>query len=202
MAASAAPVHQPPASPDDRDERVTLHGVDWWQYETMLAIRGDRSVPRIAFLDGELELMSPSKTHEVIKTRLARLLEAYAEEQGLYFNGYGSLTMKSAPKVRGVEPDECYAVGRDKDSPDLAIEVIWTSGGVDKRRIYAGLGVRELWEWREGRIDVLVLDGDVYRAVPRSEVLPDLDLAALARFIEIEDQTQAVRAFRQSLRTP
>jgi Uma2 family endonuclease len=202
MAASAAPAPLSPASPDDRDERVTLHAADWWQYETMLAIRGDRAVPRIAFLDGELELMSPSKTHEVIKKRLARLLEAYAEEKGLYFNGYGSLTMKSAPKVRGVEPDECYAVGGDNDSPDLAIEVIWTSGGIDKRRIYAGLGVRELWEWREGRIDVLVLDGDGYRLFSRSSVLPDLDLAALARFVELEDQTQAVRAFRQSLRAP
>jgi hypothetical protein len=35
---------------------------------------------------------------------------------------------------RGGEPDDCYIVGADqsKDRPDLVIEVIGTSGGIDK----------------------------------------------------------------------
>src|SRR6266496_944782 len=80
------------------DHRVRLHDVTWEQYETLLAIRGDRAGVRMAYLEGELELMSPSRTHESIKKVLARLLEAYAEERGLDLNGFGSMTLKSQPK--------------------------------------------------------------------------------------------------------
>ena len=54
---------------------------------------------------------------------------------------------------RGVEPDECYVFGDapDPERPDLAIEVVWTRGGIDKREIYRALGVRELWFWRRGQ---------------------------------------------------
>jgi Uma2 family endonuclease len=184
----------------DRDDRVVLHGLDWWQYEVMLAIRGDRAGVRIAFLEGDLEIMSPGKTHEYVKKFIARLLEAYAEETGIFFNGFGSLTMKNPARLRGAEPDECYVVGQPKEQPDLAIEVILTSGGIDKRRIYAGLGVRELWEWRDGRIQVLVLHGEEYHQAPRSELLPAFDLEVLATFIQRDDQTEAVREYRRGLR--
>jgi Uma2 family endonuclease len=193
----------PSASPaqTDPDDRVVMHGLDWWQYEAMLAIRGDRAGVRLAYLEGDLEILSPSRTHEYIKTMIARLLEAFAEERAIFFNGYGSLTMKNPTALRGVEPDECYVVGlpKDKDRPDLAVEVIWTSGGIDKRRIYVGLKVRELWEWREDRVQALALRGAEYVPIARSELLPELDLELLASFIDRDDQTEAVREFRRSL---
>jgi Uma2 family endonuclease len=179
-----------------------MHGLGWWQFEAMLAIRGDQAGVRLSYLQGDLEIMSPSRTHEIIKKSLARLVEAYAEERGMFFNGLGSMTMKNPAAERGAEPDECYVVGGPSAHPDLAIEVIWTSGGLDKRRLYAGLGVRELWEWRDGRIEVLVLRGAVWATVARSELLPDLDLALVARLIERDDQTQAVRELRAALRQP
>jgi Uma2 family endonuclease len=191
---------QEAAIPPDPDGRVILHGMGWWQFEAMLAIRGDQAGVRLAYLEGALEIMSPSTTHEIIKTMIARLLEAYAEERGILFNGYGSLTMKNAPKERGAEPDECYVVGSKKADPDLVIEVIWTSGGLDKRRLYAGLGVRELWEWRRGKITVYGLRDGAYLALERSELLPDLDLDLLTSFLETDDQTASVRAFRAALR--
>ena len=64
----------------DADQRVTLHGVSWEQYEAILAIRGESSGVRLTYLEGELELMSPSQPHEAIKTCIARLLEAWALE--------------------------------------------------------------------------------------------------------------------------
>jgi hypothetical protein len=36
--------------------------------------------------------------------------------------------------------------------PDVAIEVIWTRGGLDKLDVYRGLGVPEVWTWQEGRL--------------------------------------------------
>jgi Uma2 family endonuclease len=191
------------SSIDDSDQRVFLHGVSWKDYETLLAIRGDDPGPRMTFLEGELELMSPSRSHEWIKKTMARLLEVYAMERGVTLEGYGSWTLKSAPRERGAEPDECYMVGdTGKDIPDLAIEVVWTSGGIDKLEVYRGLGVREVWFWRSGVIEVYLLEGEAYARHPRSQVLPELDLALLARCLEsAPTQTAAVVAFLEAIRS-
>jgi Uma2 family endonuclease len=183
------------------DQRVVLHGVSWSQYEQILAIRGESAGVRMTYLRGELELMSPSKDHEWIKTTLARLVEAYTEELNIEFTGYGSWTIKSAERERGAEPDECYVLGNEPpERPDLAIEVVWTSGGIDKLEVYRGLGVKEVWFWKEDRITIWELDGERYSEIERSRLLPDLDLVKLAGFLDLASQTQAVRALRAWVR--
>lgn len=195
------PVAKTPVVAREEDQRIFMRGVTWSEYECLLAIRGDRAGLRIAYLKGDLEIMSPSIDREAIKTTIGRLLEAYAEERGHSLNGYGSWTLKSAPKERGVEPDECYILGIErKASPDLAIEVVWTHGGLDKLEIYRGLGVREVWMWRNEVIEVYQLREGAYALAPRSGLLPELDLAFLASFLDLPDQTQAVREFRAALR--
>ncbi len=105
---------------------------------------------RMAFFDGVLEIMSPSRRHEVYKTQIARLLETYALERDVRLYGYGSTTFRSAPRETGLEPDECYVVGRQMDEyPDLAIEVALTSGGLPKLPLYERLQVREVWFWAD-----------------------------------------------------
>jgi len=118
------------------DQRVVLHRMPWAHLEAILALRGDEAAPRITYLRGELELMSPSQTHESIKKLLARMIELYALETGVRLSGFGSWTLRHAPGERAIEPDECYIIGdpRGKDRPDLAIEVIWTSGGIDSSK--------------------------------------------------------------------
>ena len=61
--------------PFDEDQRVILHDISWPAFEAMLALRGDASGVRMYYLDGELELLSPTKIHEGRKKTLARLLE-------------------------------------------------------------------------------------------------------------------------------
>jgi hypothetical protein len=41
------------------DQRIVLHDVPWSHFEAQLALRGDASVPRSAYLDGALELTRP-----------------------------------------------------------------------------------------------------------------------------------------------
>jgi Uma2 family endonuclease len=186
------------------DQRVFMHGVPWANYEILLAVRGDRAVPRLSYLEGTLEIMSPALGHEGTKKFLPRLIEAYAEELDIQLNGYGSWTLKSAPKARGAEPDECYVRGENDrpEVPDLAIEVIWTAGGIDKLEIYRGLGVREVWFWEEGKIRLFVLRDGAYAEVSKSAVLPELDLPLIARLVEEHtDQLTAVKALRHALRT-
>lgn len=184
------------------DHRVVMHGVPWSHYEAQLALRGDAGGPRIAYLDGELEFMSPSKDHERRKSYIGCLVEAYALERGIDLSPYGSWTLKSAPKQSGVEPDECYIVGSDqgRERPDLAIEVIWTSGGLDKLEIYRRLGIGEVWFWRDEGIEVHVLRGEQYQRVDRSALFPELDVELLASFIDRPTALQAVRAFRDALK--
>lgn len=182
------------------DQRVILHGVRWSDFEAFLRMRGDDAGIRIAYLEGELELMTPSIDHEGIKTTIARIVEAYAEERGIAFNGYGSWTLKRPRKRRAIEPDECYVLGTHRPkAPDLAIAVVWTSGGLDKLDIYRGLGVREVWIWQRGSITVHAMRGETYVAQAKSTLLPHLDLNLVASFVPAEDQTDAVRRFRHAL---
>src|SRR5437762_13848606 len=94
----------PPIAPRAEDQRVALHDVGWSDFELIMQIRGDRAGVRVTYLNGELELMTPSVDHEGIKKTIARLVEAYAEETGIPFNGFGSWTLKSAPRARALEP--------------------------------------------------------------------------------------------------
>jgi Uma2 family endonuclease len=186
----------------DPDQRVFLRDVSWKDLEIILAIRGERSAPRITYLEGALELMSPSVSHEGIKKTLARMLEAYASERGLVLEGFGAWTLRSAPDERAVEPDECYILGSSmKVVPDLAIEVIWTSGGIDKLKVYQGLGVGEVWIWKKSVIQVHLLRGGSYERVEASQLLPEIDLGLMARCVdEAETQTDAVRRFLAAAR--
>jgi len=145
--------------------------------------------------------MSPSKDHESIKSYIGRLIEAYALERDIDLSPYGSWTLKKAPKQAGLEPDECYLVGdQERDTPDLAIEVEWTRGGIDKLEIYRRLGVREVWRWKQSRIEIHVLRGSAYEVSEQSSVFPNLDVKLLASFLDRPTALQAVKAFREALR--
>lgn len=194
----------PRAAIEDEDQRVILHGMTWKDYEVMLALRGDAPAPRLYYLDGEIELMSPGSTHEYRKKTLARLLETWADHAEVDLNGYGSWTLKNAPEEAGAEPDECYLLCAlaGREVPDLAIEVEWSrKTGLLKHEIYRRLGVRELWTLqRDGRLVVRVLEKQRYVERKASKVLPKVDLGWLLRFVEIEPQSAAVRTLREELR--
>jgi Uma2 family endonuclease len=182
------------------DQFVQLHGVSWEDYERLLAMRGDHSAPRICYLEGTVEIMSPSREHEGIKSWIGRLVEVYCLHAGVEFRTLGSWTLKERREERGAEPDECYVLGaQDADRPHLAIEVIWTSGGLDKLEIYRRLNVREVWIWQRGVIQAHALRGDQYEAIDRSEVLPGIDLDQLASFLDRPTTSQAMRDYRAAL---
>jgi Uma2 family endonuclease len=197
MVASVAPTS--PATPTG-DERVLISGVSWEQYVTLRTALDDRASVRMTYLRGELEIMVTSAKHERIKTMIGRLLEIYALERGVELNGYGETTFQNRAVERGLEADECYVVGKELgEVPELAIEVSLTSGYVDKLAVYAGLGVPEVWFWRDERIEVWRLVGDRFERREGSELLAGVPLELLASFVAWTNQTAAVRAFRDAL---
>jgi Uma2 family endonuclease len=184
------------------EQRVVLEGISWQQYEILLATLGDNfPALRLSYLEGILEIMTTSPLHEELKSIIRMLLEIYFQEFRLRYHCIGSATFRKTAAQRGLEPDECYCLGQKKEFPDLAIEVVISSGLVDKLEIYRGLGIREVWVWETGRFRIYHLRTSGYERLERSELLPDCDIELLASYIKPEEQFDAVMAFRDVLRS-
>lgn len=137
---------------DDPEERRVLSYASWSQYEALLADLGEATSYRVHFLDGVLEILTPSRRHESGKTQIGTLLEIYFFESDTEYFPMGSTTLRNPERQAGGEPDESYCIDTDKDIPDLAIEVIVTSGSIDRLELYHRLGVREVWFWQTNRL--------------------------------------------------
>ena len=184
-----------------------MDNVSWDLYEQMLESRGERSMPRMAYLDGVLELKTTGWDHERIRGVLSRLLETYMQEIGVTYGTYGNWTLRKPgidpKKGTGIEADECYQLGRDQREsrwPDLAVEVIITSGSIDKLEAYRRIGVREVWVWEDGDVTIYVLRNKRYRASKISKVLPGSDRALIERLVQIPIASDAIAALRAELR--
>lgn len=197
------------ADADDPEERLIRSGVTWQTYEAILAKLEDNSHYRVTYLDGVLEIVSPSIRHEKLKKRLATLVETYLDEEGLQYTPMGSPTVKKQLRLAGAQADECYSIGDEKDIPDLAIEVIVTSGSIDKLKIYRRLGVVEVWFWETNRLRLYRLREETpseflethgYEQITSSEFLPRLNISLLEECTLISDHVLAKREFKQRLR--
>lgn len=191
---------------DDPEEKFVTSGVSWQIYEALLAKLEDNSHYRITYLDEILEIVSPSIRHENIKKRLAILIERYLYLKRIRFSPMGSSTIKQQLRKTGAEPDECYCIGEKKDIPNLVIEVIITSGSIDKLEIYRRLGVVEVWVWQINRLRLYhlreetpseFLDTYGYEQITSSELLPELNITLLEQCIQISDDIEAIDQFEQ-----
>ncbi|QLE55239.1 Uma2 family endonuclease [Nostoc sp. TCL26-01] len=198
---------------NDPEEKFISSGVSWESYESLLTKLENNSHYHVNYLDGILEIVSPSIRHEKIKTNLGMLLERFFYSQRIRFVPMGSSTFKNKAKKAGAEPDECYCIGEEKKVPDLAIEVVLTSGSVSKLEIYRRLGVAEVWFWERNQFKLYHLrdnsqkeqatvypDTYGYEAISRSEILLELDISLLEQCLTISDSIQAIDEFEQGLK--
>lgn len=188
------------SEPDE--QRMLLRGVRWKEYVILRELLDGPGL-RMTYLEGALELMTPSPDHERWKKNIARLVELYAFLRDIELHGYGSTTFRKEARERGAEPDECYLIGRPLvDFPDIVLEVIHTSPLIDKLAVYAGLGVPEVWVFEHGRFRIHALDREAggYRVVERSPLVPDLDFEMIARYAVRHDTPQALRELAAELK--
>ncbi|MCU0536308.1 MAG: Uma2 family endonuclease [Hydrococcus sp. Prado102] len=195
---------------DDPEEKRIVTGVSWNKYEAFLAERGDSLAYRVAYLDGVLEIVSPSRRHESGKTRIGDLLLIYFLETDTEYFPTGSTTFRKEEQQAGAEPDESYCIDVDKKFPDLAIEVVITSGGINRLELYRRLGVREVWFWQNNNFSIYHWREEIpsqfvptfeYEQINRSEVLPNLDMNLLAECLRNPNPLAAAKEFRQRLRS-
>ncbi|HVA47846.1 MAG TPA: Uma2 family endonuclease [Pirellulales bacterium] len=194
------------------ERRIVLSGISWEMYE-QLRENEDNWHVHMAYDRGTLELMSPSSSHEIIKKLLARMFESFTEEMGIPQRSLGSTTWKSQELAKGLEADECYYILNHHrvrsrmevdlsvdPPPDLAIETEVSRGAVQKLRIYAALGVPEIWRWRKKGLAAYSLGADgKYVERDFSLNLPMLRVKDLEPFLEFElaaDETAWIRKFR------
>jgi Uma2 family endonuclease len=196
-------MHPKDVSAPQPEQRMLIRGVTWKDY-VILREALDTPGLRMTYCEGVLELMSPSRNHELWKTTTARLIELYAFLLRLPLLGYGSTTFRKEAKERGVEPDECWRVGsqmQDGEIPDIVFEVIYTNPILDKLHVYDGLAIPEVWLWKDGAFEIHQRRAEGgYLRVARSELLPDLDFELLARFVTREDQDAALHEFAEAIK--
>jgi len=197
---------------DNPEEKWIVTGVSWQQYEALIADLGDNSGYRVAYLDldGVLEIVSPSRHHERGKTRIGDLLLIYFLETDTEYFPTGSTTFRKEDNQAGGEPDESYCIGTEKDFPDLAIEVIVTSGGINRLGLYRRLGVREVWFWQNESSFLDYLREELpfqfqqtsgYERIERSEILPNLNINLLAECLLNSNPLAAAKEVRQRQRS-
>lgn len=168
--------------------------ISWEQFNLLKDIFAERPYPRLTYLAGELEIMSPSPEHEDNKKTVAYFLEMYLRKKKIRFYGRGSVRLEKTSYTSG-EPDESYCIGRYKKVPDLVLEVIVSSGFIDKLEIYKPHAVPEVWFWQNGKFKLFRYEAGEYLSIQRSVLLPELDFDLLVRCLAMPDQFDAVEAF-------
>ena len=117
-------------------QQITLGGINWQDFEAILAELGDEYPSRIAYYQGILEIRMPLPKHEKAKVIIGDMVKILLEELALDAESFGSSTFKSQNNLAGIEPDDCFyiknyqqMIGKDRidlridPPPDLAIEV-------------------------------------------------------------------------------
>ncbi len=195
---------------------LVLRDISWETYEKLLEIFSDRSIPRITFYRGILELMVPLPEHETYSWTLGQLIVAMTEEMELEIRGLKSSTWRSKPKATGKEADECFYIQNEAKirnklqidltvdpPPDLAIEVDLTHSSIDAMSVYAELKVPEVWLWRKGKLTIKILKEGGYVESENSLAFGSFPVKEIGQFMNFESDkghNAKMREFRQWVR--
>jgi len=179
------------------EQRFIQTGISWESFKAIQSGFADSPGVRLFYYKGELEILSTSPEHEIVKGNIGYLIEDYMLNQGLEFVATGSFSQEKEAVV-STQADESYCFGGRKPIPDLAIEVVLTSGGPSKLKRYKALGVQEVWFWENGEISIYQLAPTDYQKVHESQFIKGINCERLARCAAIESRPQAVREFKQS----
>jgi Uma2 family endonuclease len=187
-------------SDTDREQRLLMPGTyTWKEFEALEALLVNSYGLRITYLDGSIEIMTLGESHEQIKSLIGMFLEAYLIAMEIEFTPVGSATRRGEEKGTSFEPDESYYFGTKKEQPDLAIEVILTSGNLRKLEKYRRFQIPEVLLWEDNQLQVYCLGTDNYNLVDQSQLLPKLDLDLLIRCVQIPSRLEAMKIFMKAL---
>lgn len=205
--------------PSSSDQCVSLPGIGWDGYRRVLRLRGERSRPRMIYLDGDLLLMSPGHLHEKDKERFGATILVLAEELDIPMLMAGSTTYRRRKKKGGIEPDQSYYLAnahrvlnkkkidlRTDPPPDLSIEVVYSHSASAAVEVSRRFGVPEVWTCTEKGLKFLVLGPDgAYAESATSRAFPSVSSSELLAWVRREapagsGDTGWVKEFRRWVR--
>lgn len=163
-----------------QDQTLSFAGMSWADYEKF----DSPEYPgyRVSYFNGVITLVSPSQNHEVISEVINYLIVAYCKFIQLPYYPMRSTRLVNKP-LAGKEPDVSFSFGARKGLPDLAVEVIFSSGSIDDLKKYRALGVSEVWFWQDNQLTFYYLTAGNYVEVDKSVCLSNLTAQELASFV-------------------
>jgi len=181
------------------DPRLVHSEISWQQFK--LIQQGFSNSPgiRLFYYNSEVEILSVSQEHEIFSRMIASLPIDYFVEKDIEFNLLGSFTQEKGEEV-SAQADESFLIGKSTGiTPDLSMEVVFTSGGKRKLTRYQALGVPKVWFWEDGVFGLYHLRSHGYDKIDQSEFLPGLDINLLSRCLLMASRVEAVKEFRRGI---
>jgi Uma2 family endonuclease len=183
------------------DQRLVLSG-SWESFKLIQQGFQGLAGARLSYFAGAIEIIMPGFQHEQFGEIIAYLLTTFLLMRGIAFYPSGAVTQEKMGEV-SVQADKSYCFGQSKPIPDLSIEVVVSSGGVDKLLRYGALGVPEVWFWEDGTLKLFHWRSTGYESINSSQLpgLEDLDMDLVKQCI-LQAETDfagAVEVFRVNL---
>jgi Uma2 family endonuclease len=164
---------------ENKDKTIILADTSWHDY---VELSEQNPQYRFSYYKNVTTIMSPSRNHERIKKTVAILIETYCRLNQIKFFAFGSSDIQKPLEV-AKQPDESYCFETEKDFPDLAIEVVFSSGGIKDLEKYKVLGIKEVWFWENNQLDIYVLTDSNYCLMLNSFYLTMIDRELLNKYI-------------------
>lgn len=194
---------------------ITIRTASWELYELLLRDLGQQRIG-VTYDDGIMVLASPVPAYARLKKLIGRLVELATLELRIPISSFGATTWKRKDLAKGIEAEDSYYIrnepkvrGRtDIDltrdpPPDLAVEIDPTVFPVDRLRVYAAIGVPELWRYDGHLIGFIrLMPGGVYAGIDKSDALPFITPTIVEKFVGLmlKDETGGMRDFQKWLR--
>lgn len=203
------------------DASLTFRDVSWDEYEELLEQVGEAPGLRISYDNGSLHVMTISAEHEKYALFINSLIAGIRLRLRMNILAFGSATMRKPRRSAGHEPDACFYVQtaalignkiqldfETDPPPDIVVEVDVHHDSRPRFRVYAALGVPEIWRYDGQAMTIYHLseegDGQHYVAGDTSAALPMLTAQLLTEMIERmrnEGELNALLAFDEWLQS-
>lgn len=184
----------------------------WQDYQALCRQRGDGSIPRLKYRNGEVLLMSPLPKHGRDAHLIASVITTLLDHKGREYDAFTPVTM-DLPEESGIEPDYCFYIDqweavsgkeridwRNDPPPDLVLEIDVTS--YSSAADYLPYRVPEVWLFRR-QLTIYGLQGEDYVQQEQSRYFPEMPLAEIvARAVQVayeRNTSAAIRDLRQGL---
>ena len=185
----------------------------WQDYHTLCQQRGDGSIPRIKYRNGEVLLMSPLPKHGRDAHLIASIITTLLDHDGREYDAFTPVTME-LPEESGIEPDYCFYIdhweavsGKERidwqndPPPDLVLEIDLTS--YSNVNDYLPYRVPEVWSYRKKQLLIYQLQTAEYRLQETSRYFPEIQpQEVIDRCIQIaydRNTSAAIRDLKQQL---